>query len=99
MRERGKAVRKFVSQYYIPDKQHMTELEEKASLEEPIPANWKMWAITRLVADMPNGNKVFVIPNAQNQNEIEKKGQRNEWWTYKSLGKRLEENSADLNPE
>lgn len=60
--ERAKLLRKFHSQYYIPDKQHAQELEERAKSDEEVPANWKMWSITRLVADLPNGNKVFVVP-------------------------------------
>jgi len=60
-----------------------------------------MWAITRLVADLPNGNKVFVVPSIQdttNQTAKQEVDSEPKPWTFKTLNQRLEVDSTELSP-
>lgn len=55
----------FITKFSIPDKSNMQELENNKENEAPIPDHWKMWAISKLDVEIPNGSKLFIVPNAK----------------------------------
>lgn len=57
-------VREKAERYYIAEEEKIEELIKNRDDPNPIPSDWKLWSITNLQLNLPNGNKIIVVPSS-----------------------------------
>lgn len=74
----------------------MDKLIDKRENGETVPEDWKVWAITNLHMNLPNGNKIIVVPGEKysvySNDEVSK-------WTYSALHTKLNQMPENLSEE
>lgn len=52
-----------MNKFYIVEGSNMEALIENRSQDTDVPEDWKVWSISNLQLNLPNGNKVIVVPS------------------------------------
>lgn len=89
--------RELHSKFYIVEDKNMESVIDNRKEDSNIPEDWKVWAITNLHLNMPNGNKVIVIPSEYTKTRAT--GNEAPKWTYKSIYQKLNELPENLSDE
>lgn len=74
----------------------MEALISKRQQEEDIPEDWKMWSITNLQMNLPNGSQVIVVPEQAKKSANKEVPAR---LTYKNVYEKLNELPENLSEE